>query len=178
MKKFNSKDIVFLAILSVVLLLISSLIMPIVMFTQLTVLRQLFAAPIFALFSVIAIKKVPKIGTLSIVGLFTGGVLMFMSVTMLINNLLGAIIVEVLVLIFFRNYDKKSAIIFAASLYTPVTLPLSWVSIMVMKGKTLQEQLGSTTQNILLPLAVIALSIAGAFLGMKIANELKRTGKL
>ncbi len=178
MKKFTSKDIVFLAILSVALLLISSLIMPVVMFTQITALRQLFAAPIFAIFSVIAIKKVPKIGTLTIVGFFSGVVLMFMSVIMLINQVIGAIIVEILVLIFFRSYEKKSSIIFAAALYTPITLPLSLAAQVIMKGENLQDLLGSPLQMYGFPLAVVALSIIGAFLGLKIANELKRTGKL
>ncbi len=178
MKKFTSKDIVFLAILSVALLLISSLIMPVVMFTQITALRQLFAAPIFAIFSVIAIRKVPKIGTLTIVGIFSGAVLAFMSIIMLINNVIGALIVELLVLIFFRNYEKKSAVIFAAALYTPITLPLSLASQVVMKGENLNDLLGSPLQMYGLPIAVIVLSIIGAFLGVKIANELQRTGKL
>ncbi len=178
MKKFTSKDVVFLAILSVVLLLASSIVMPIVMFTQITALRQLFAAPIFAIFSVIAIKKVPKVGTLSIVGLLTGGVLVFMSPIMLINNFLGAVIVEFIILILFRNYDKDAAVLTAASLYIPVTLPLSLVAQVVMKGEKLSDLLGSTFQSVILPISVIVLSIAGAFIGLKIATELKRTGKL
>ncbi len=178
MKKFTSKDVVFLAILSVVLLLVSSLIMPIVMFTHLTALRQLFAAPIFAIFSVIALKKVPKIGALTIVGLLTGGVLIFMSAIMFINNFLGAIIVELIILLFFKNYDKDAAILTAASLYIPLTLPLSLLSQVAMKGEKISSLLGSSFQMIVLPISVIVLSIAGAFIGLKIAKELKRTGKL
>lgn len=178
MKKFTSKDIVFLAILSVVLLLLSSLIMPVIMFTQLTALRQLFAAPIFAIFSVIAIKKVPKIGALSIVGLLTGGVLAFMSPIMFINNFLGAVLVELVVLLLFRNYHKNAAVLFAAAAFVPVTLPLSLVSQVVLKGQKLSSLLGSSLQTVGLPIAVIALSIIGAFVGLKIANELKKTGKL
>ncbi len=178
MKKFTSKDVVFLAILSVVLLLASSLIMPIVMFTHLTALRQLFAAPIFAIFAVIALKKVPKIGALTIVGLLTGGVLIFMSAIMFINNFLGALIVELIIFLFFKNYDKDAAILTAASLYIPLTLPLSLLAQVVMKGEKLSSLLGSSFQTIVLPISVIVLSIAGAFIGLKIAKELKRTGKL
>ncbi len=178
MKKFTSSDIVFLAILSVVLLLVSSLIMPIVMFTHITALRQLFAAPIFAIFAVIAIKKVPKIGTLSIIGLLTGGVLLFMSPIMFINNFFGAVIVELLILITFKNYESDKAILTAAALYIPVTLPLSLFAQVVMKGMNINDLLGSTFQTIVLPISVIILSIAGAFIGLKIAKELKRTGKL
>lgn len=178
MKKFTSKDIVFLAILSVVLLLLSSLIMPVIMFTQITALRQLFAAPIFALFSVIAIVKVPKIGTLSIIGLLTGAVLAFMSVIMFINNFLGAILVELLVLILFKNYEKTSAILFASIIYVPVTLPLSLLSQVIMKGHSIDSLLGSKLQMFGLPLAVFLLSVISALIGLKIAKELKRTGKL
>ncbi len=178
MKKFTSKDVVFLAILSVVLLILSSLIMPIVMFTHITALRQLFAAPIFAIFGVIAIKKVPKIGTLSIVGLLTGGVLLFMSPIMFINNFFGAVIVELIILAIFKNYDTDKAVLTAASLYIPVTLPLSLLAQVVMKGMNISDLLGSSVQMLVLPISVIILSIAGALLGLKIAKELKRTGKL
>lgn len=178
MKRFTLKDIVFLAVLSAVLLLVSSLIMPIVMFTQLFALRQLLAAPVFALFCAIGIRKVSKIGTLTIIGFFSGFVLLFMSPIMFFNNFFGAIIAEVLTLIIFKNYTKRSSIIFSAGIYIPITLPITLFFTAVMRGKSFSAQIGNGISSAAVAVGSIALGIAGAWLGMKIADELEKAGKL
>lgn len=177
-QKFNMRDIVFLAILSAVLLLASSLVMPIVMFTQIFALRQLFAAPIFAIFVMIALKKVPKMGALSFIGLLTGGVLLFMSPIMFLNNFGGALVTELIVFLIFKTYESDKAKMTAAALYMPVTLPFTLLGNSLVKGLSLAEQLSSFLEIVIIPVASIALGIAGAIIGLKIANEMKKAGKL
>lgn len=178
LKKFTVKDIVFLAILSAVLLLVSGLIMPIVMFTNIYALRQLLSAPVFALFCSVALTKVPKLGALTIVGCITGGVLLFMSPVMFFNQVIGAVIAEVLVLVFFRGYDKKAAIVFASGIYVPTTLPITLLVNALMNGKTIAEQVDNVPLTVLICVGTVILGFVGAFLGQKIAGELRKAGKL
>ncbi len=176
--KINIGDVVFLAILSVVLLLLSSLIMPIVMFTQIFALRQLFAAPVFAFFCTIGLRRVPKLGALSIIGFLTGGVLIFMSPIMFFNNVIAAIVTELIVLLVFKNYESRKSIITATTIYMPLTLPVTIVATMMFKGLDLSKILGSTLEIAILPPATLILGFLGAYFGMKVSDELKRAGKI
>lgn len=176
-KKFLLKDIIFLAIFSAALLLVSSISMPIVMFTQIFALRQLLTGPIFGLFMVIALYKVPKPGTILIIGIFTGLVLLFMSPIMFYNNVVGAILVEIIGLIL-GGFDKEKVRVICAGFYIPCTLPITLISNYLLKGKEISLQLGSIRLTILIIIGTIILSFLGAFLGQKIAKELKKAGKL
>lgn len=177
-KKFNVKDVVFLAILSAVLLLVSGMIMPIVMFTNIYALRQLLSAPVFALFCCVALTKVPKLGALTIIGCITGGVLLFMSPVMFFNQVVGAVIMELLAFLFFKGYTSKKAILFASGIYVTVTLPITLAANAVMKGISIGEQMGNLPLTLLICVGCIALGLVGALLGQKIADELRKAGKL
>ncbi|MDO5696069.1 MAG: MptD family putative ECF transporter S component [Eubacteriales bacterium] len=177
-KKFTVKDIVFLAIFSAVLLAVGGLVMPLVMFTHIYALRQLVSAPLFALFCIIAIYKVPKPGALSIIGLITGLVLSFMSPIMFFNNFFGAVIAELITLLIFRSYEKPAAPVLAAGLYIPLTLPITLVSTQIMKGKSIAEQINDPMQTVWIVIGTFILSFLGAFIGKKIAKELRKAGKL
>lgn len=176
-KKFSLKDIIFLAILSAALLLVSSISMPIVMFTQIFALRQLITGPIFALFLVIALYKVPKPGAIVVVGIFTGLVLLFMSPIMFYNNVFAAIIVEVIGLIL-GGFDKEKVRLICAGLYIPCTLPITIISNYLLKGKEVGAQLGQIHLSIIIIILTIIISFLGAIFGQRIARELKKAGKL
>ncbi|HLR22029.1 MAG TPA: hypothetical protein VK087_08510 [Tissierellaceae bacterium] len=176
--KFITKDIVFLAILSAVLLLISSLIMPLVMFTNIYALRQLFSATIFALFSIIGLKKVPKLGALTIMGIFTGGVLLFLSPIMFFNQVLAALITEILIYIIFKSYESDRSKKFAATIYVPLTLPITLVVTAIMRDISIRGQIENIFFTVILIMGTLLLSYLGARLGQKIGDELKEAGKL
>lgn len=177
-KKITTKDVVFLAIFSGVLLLVSGLVMPIVMFTKIFALRQLAAALLFSLFCTIALIKVPKLGAMTIIGLITGLVLSFMSVIMLINNLLGAVLVDIIILIFFKGEITPKRAVIAVGLYIPFTIPLTLVSGAIMNGTPIMEQLGNVWLSIALIGGTFVLSYIGSLLGYKVAKELRKAGKL
>ena len=172
------KEVVFLVLFSVVLLLTSSLVMPLVMFTQQYALRQLLAAPIFGMFCVIALHKVPRVGALSIIGVFSGSVLLFMSPIMFVNNILGAIMAEILVVCFFGDYKKHGARLFSAMVYTPLTLPLTLITTSILRGEQIFSLLGNPLLASVFSLGTVLLSFLGAKLGVKIVEELKKAGKL
>lgn len=176
--KFVLKDIVFLAILSAILLLVSGLIMPIVMFTQIYALRQLVSSPIFAMFCSIALFKVPKIGSLSIIGIITGSVLLFLSPVMFFNQLIAAFFVEIIILLFFKNYTSDQAIITASALYVPTTLPITLLYNLIMKDLSIADQVKNTSLTVLVVFSCLLLGFIGAIFGKKITTELQRAGKL
>ncbi|MDO5100210.1 MAG: MptD family putative ECF transporter S component [Eubacteriales bacterium] len=176
-KRFELKDIVFIAIFSAALLMISGLIMPLVMFTQLFALRQFFSAPFFALFGVIALVKVKKPGTLLLMGVFTGMVLLFMSPIMFYNNVIGAALAELIGLLA-GGYLKKRAVILAAGLYIALTLPITLVVTAWLKGISFADQWGTSPLVPLLCVGTVVLGLIGAGLGWKLATELQKAGKL
>lgn len=177
-KKFKIKDIVFLAIISTLLLIASGAIMPIVMFTNKFALRQVLASPIFAIFTVIALKKVPKIGAVSIIGILTGSFLLLMSPIMFFNNIVGAIITEILVIILFKNYSSNRSILFAASIYMPITVPISLIYAVAMEGVSIMEKIKNPLTTVVYTVISLILGVLGAKLGLKIAEELQKAGKL
>lgn len=175
---FTIKEIAFIAILSVVLLLVSGAVMPIVMFTNIFALRQLASSLLFSFFCCIAIRKVPKIGTLTLLGVFCGTVLLFMSPIMFFNQVVGAVLAELVVFLLFGSYEKMRAVVLSAGLYIPMTLPITLIVTMLMRGETIQAQFGEPLLPTLCILGTIGLSFLGAFLGWRLGDELKRAGKL
>ena len=161
-KKFQVKDFVFLAILSAAMTLCGGITMPLVMHTTLFGLRNMAAAPIYALFCAIGMMKVRKPGALTIIGLFSGAPLVFFSPVMFFNNFVAAIIAELLMLLFFRGYKNKGSVLFSI-----------WLN-----GQSYEQLLARPTASIFTSLGTVALGFIGAAIGMKIAAELQKAGKL
>ncbi|MCM1486574.1 MAG: hypothetical protein NC122_10260, partial [Faecalibacterium sp.] len=71
-KKFQIKDFVFLAILAAAMTLAGGITMPLVMHTTVFGLRNMVAAPLYALFCAVGLMKVRKPGAMTIMGIFSG----------------------------------------------------------------------------------------------------------
>ncbi len=178
-QKFQVKDFVFLAILSAAMTLCGGITMPLVMHTTLFGLRNLAAAPIYACFVAIGLMKVRKPGALTIIGLFSGAPLVFFSPVMFFNSFVSAILAEALMLLIFRGYQKKSSVFVTSGIYMPLSIPISLLFSLWLNGQS-YEQLMTTKPwiSVLMCLGTIVLGFAGAALGMKIAAELQKAGKL
>ena len=132
------------------------------------------AAPIYALFCAVGLMKVRKPGALTIIGLFSGAPLVFFSPVMFFNNFVAAIIAELLMLLFFRGYNKKGSVLFTA----PLSLPISVLFSIWLNGQSYEQLLARPTASIFTSLGTVALGFIGAAIGMKIAAELQKAGKL
>ena len=177
--KLHFRDITFLAILSAVLLLLSGAIMPFVMTTQFFALRQLVGSIFFAPMTVIALSRVPKWGALTVVGFCTGIVLLFMSPVMFVNNVLGAVLTESVVWILFRTYKGMRPKRWAAVLYMPMTLPITFLyNHWVLNRSLLQQFGGNIGLCVCFILGVFVIAFVGAKFGERIVQELRRAGKL
>ena len=171
-KKFQVKDFVFLAVLSAAMTLCGGITMPLVMHTTVFGLRNMAAAPIYSIFVAIGLMKVRKPGALTIIGLFSGAPLIFFSTVMFFNNFVSAIIAELIMLLIFRGYQKKVSVFVTTGIYMPFSLPISVLFSLWLNGQS-YDQL-----TVLTSIGTIALAFLGAAIGMKIAAELQKAGKL
>ena len=177
-KKFKVRDIVFLAVLAAVNTLFGGLAMP-VMRSEIFGLQTLVTCLFYALFGAVALMKVRKPGTLTIYGLFTGFPLLFMAPVMFFNNFIGGLLAEAALLLIFRGYEKKAAVVTGSALWMVLTVPLSLPFSIWFNGSSYERFVNTQTYVAALIFAgVIVLSILGALLGLKISGELQKAGKL
>lgn len=177
-KKFQVKDFVFLAVLSAAMTLCGGITMPLVMHTTVFGLRNMAAAPIYSIFVAIGLMKVRKPGALTIIGLFSGAPLIFFSTVMFFNNFVSAIIAELIMLLIFRGYQKKVSVFITTGIYMPFSLPISVLFSLWLNGQSYAQLTANPKISILTSIGTIALAFLGAAIGMKIAAELQKAGKL
>lgn len=177
-KKFQVKDFVFLAVLSAAMTLCGGITMPLVMHTTVFGLRNMAAAPIYSIFVAIGLMKVRKPGALTIIGLFSGAPLIFFSTVMFFNNFVSAIIAELIMLLIFRGYQKKVSVFVTTGIYMPFSLPISVLFSLWLNGQSYDQLTANPKISVLTSIGTIALTFLGAAIGMKIAAELQKAGKL
>ena len=177
-KKFQVKDFVFLAVLSAAMTLCGGITMPLVMHTTVFGLRNMAAAPIYSIFIAIGLMKVRKPGALTIIGLFSGAPLIFFSTVMFFNNFVSAIIAELIMLLIFRGYQKKVSVFVTTGIYMPFSLPISVLFSLWLNGQSYDQLTANPKISVLTSIGTIALAFLGAAIGMKIAAELQKAGKL
>lgn len=177
-KKFQVKDFVFLAVLSAAMTLCGGITMPLVMHTTVFGLRNMAAAPIYSIFVAIGLMKVRKPGALTIIGLFSGAPLIFFSTVMFFNNLVSAIIAELIMLLIFRGYQKKVSVFVTTGIYMPFSLPISVLFSLWLNGQSYAQLTANPKISVLTSIGTIILAFLGAAIGMKIAAELQKAGKL
>lgn len=177
-KKFQVKDFVFLAVLSAAMTLCGGITMPLVMHTTVFGLRNMAAAPIYSIFVAIGLMKVRKPSALTIIGLFSGAPLIFFSTVMFFNNFVSAIIAELIMLLIFRGYQKKVSVFVTTGIYMPFSLPISVLFSLWLNGQSYDQLTANPKISVLTSIGTIALAFLGAAIGMKIAAELQKAGKL
>lgn len=177
-KKFQVKDFVFLAVLSAAMTLCGGITMPLVMHTTIFGLRNMAAAPIYSIFVAIGLMKVRKPGALTIIGLFSGAPLIFFSTVMFFNNFVSAIIAELIMLLIFRGYQKKVSVFVTTGIYMPFSLPISVLFSLWLNGQSYAQLTANPKISVLTSIGTIILAFLGAAIGMKIAAELQKAGKL
>ena len=177
-KKFQVKDFVFLAVLSAAMTLCGGITMPLVMHTTVFGLRNMAAAPIYSIFVAIGLMKVRNPGALTIIGLFSGAPLIFFSTVMFFNNFVSAIIAELIMLLIFKGYQKKVSVFVTTGIYMPFSLPISVLFSLWLNGQSYDQLTANPKISVLTSIGTIALAFLGAAIGMKIAAELQKAGKL
>lgn len=177
-EKFTVKDIIFLAILSAALMLAAGATMPLVMYNQLFGVRNLVSGAIYGIFFMIGLMKVRKFGTLTIMGLLNGFILLMMAPVMFWNMALAPIVSELITFLVFKSYESDKAKVLSSTLLIPLTIPVTLLFTMLLHGMTLSEVVTNPLVSTILCIATIILSYVSTKLGQKLGRELQRAGKL
>ena len=183
-QKYKIKDIVFLAIITACTL-VTGAIMPLLVNVPLFGIIQLGLGIQFSLFPVIGMMKVRKPFALLLQSVFISIFLVFMFPPMVLL-IACALVAEALTLLIFRGYKSDWACVFAGTLYMPMTIPLLYMYYNVFYTVSGEEKaavsmfIGGGNAGVIigLTIAVIAVCFVGSIVGMIIARELKKAGKL
>ena len=181
-QRFKIKDVVFLAMMAAAML-VTGAIMPLVGQIPLFGAIQLGIGLQFSVFPAIGIMKVRKPGSLLLISLFCGVMLVFMNAIMFFCMILCALVAETIALLVFRSYNNNGATLLACTVYFPLTLPFLYVWYRFIytwtgeEGRAVSAFLGaSPLVAIAISAAVLALCFAGALIGVVVSKELKRSG--
>ena len=183
-QKYMIKDIVFLAIITCCTL-VTGAIMPLLVNVPLFGIIQLGLGVQFSLFPVIGMMKVKKPFALLLQSMFISIFLVFMFPPMVLL-IVCALVAELLTLLIFRGYKNDWACVFAGTLYMPLTLPLLYMYYNVFYTVSGEEKAavsmfiggGNVGLTVGISFAVVAVCFVGSVIGMVIARELKKAGKL
>lgn len=177
---FKVKDIVFLAIISAITLCTCA-VMPLVGSLQTVIfgIAQLVTSLQISVFFSIGIMKTRKVGSLFILSLLTGLFQLMMAPPMFFSNIVIGLFLEVLVLIIFKGFKKDISVFFAVVLYNLLSLPFSYIYNLLF-GREAMVLVATKAPWITVGMtfAIIALSSLGAFIGIKISKELKKSGAM
>lgn len=183
-QKYMIKDVVFLAIITCCTL-VTGAVMPLLVNVPLFGIIQLGLGIQFSLFPVIGMMKVKKPFALLLQSMFISIFLVFMFPPMVLL-IACAFVSELLALLIFRGYKNDWACVFAGTLYMPMTIPLLYMYYNVFYTVSGEEKaavsmfIGGGNAGIIvgMTIAVIAVCFVGSVIGMVIARELKKAGKL
>lgn len=183
-QKYKIKDIGFLAIISACML-ITGAIMPLVSQIPIFGIIQVCLGLQFSIFPTIGMMKVRKPGALLFMSLFCGVVLVFMNPIMFACLLICALITEGLIILIFRGYKKNLSCLIAGTIYFPLTLPFLYLyykflyQVTTETGQAVTAFINSSIgMSIGMSVAVLAICLVGAFIGVIITKELKKSGIL
>lgn len=176
--KITFREIVFLAILTVVYLLFAAIPVPLIMSVRRLGIQSLLEAVQYGIFATLAARRVRKYGSISIMGLISGLFLSFMVPVMGFNQIIGALSAEIISFLFFGSYQRKSAISLSACLWPVLTIPISGIFNMVFQDRSLSQQIGNPLIFIGIIIGTLFLAYLGSKLGHKISDELERAGKI
>ena len=180
LQPFSVKDIVFLAINSAVTLCTCA-VMPLVASLQTVVfgIAQVVTGLQISVFFAIGLMKIRKPGSLFILSLLTGLFQLLMAPPMFFSNIVIGLLIELLVILVFRGYQKDSTIFLAVLLYNPLSLPFNFLyNLLFGREAMVAVATNAPWITVLMTLAVIAISALGAWIGIKISRELKKSGAM
>lgn len=176
-QKFTIKEVVFLAILSAVLILTCSVM---AIFAEATkvifAVGQASTALQMSLFLTIGLMRVRKTFTATFILLFMGVVMVMMSPVMGLSNVFVLICVEVSIPLIFRGYEKDCACMFGGFIAPILSIIVPAIYNSILVPEVFAVTVSKPVVVIGMVLLVVVLSFAGSFVGMKIGQELQKSG--
>ena len=178
LQKLQTRDIVFLAIVSAICL-VTCAVMPIVASLQTVIfgIAQVVTSFQISLFFSVGLMRVRKSGALLIMAVLMGLIQLMMAPPMFFSNIVVGVIVEALVLLIFRGFKSDKAVFFAAFVFNPFSIPFSVIYNYLFGRAAMVAVLTRVPWiTVVMIVIILFLSWAGAYLGIKISRELKKSG--
>ncbi len=176
---FTVKDIVFLAIIGAAALCTSG-VMALVQAVPIFGLPQVVVGLQMSIFPAVGIMKVRKHGSIFIVGLLVALFELFMAQTMAIATIISVVVVELILMVLFRTFKRDIGCFIGAALVNPLTLPFYYLACRWI-DPTSSFYVGANERPWIavgISLAVIAICVVGAGLGVMVSRELRKAGVL
>lgn len=174
---FELKEVVFIALIAAALTVSGFLVVPLVIAIPIPGIRSIPPAVFYGFFMCIGLLKTRKPGTITIIAILNGLVLLMMSYLMFLNNLVAALVTEVVVFGVFRSYRSNAAIVTAATLYMPLTIPANVLVTYLLGGEVMGRFFSQPFVLVLILVITALLSFVGSMAAIKLGNELIRAGK-
>ncbi len=178
MKRFGIKEIIFAAIVSVGMNVVSFIAVPLATAIPVPGARTLLIAPFYGVLMVIAILKVPRFGMPTLVAVFTGAVMLFISPTIFFFLTTSAVLSELITFVVFRGYRAKWAPVVLSGLYCGFQVPFGVLFGSIFVGDYVAAFVVTVPVMTGMFLAAFLLGALGGMVGRKIGAELREIGKL
>lgn len=170
--KFSLKDIVFAAITSAAMNVVSFITVPLVIALPIPGIRTIVVAPFYGLLLAIALMKIGKPGALTLVALLAGGVLVFISPAILAFLVASGIVADLCYWLFLRKLPQNRGMVWAVGVFMAVMVPFGILFGALLAAGTSVSQF--LTQPLLIGLTTVICFILGSLggmLGVKIGKE-------
>ncbi|GAB7024096.1 hypothetical protein [Salidesulfovibrio brasiliensis] len=177
-QRFTLRDVVFAAMTSAAIMVVGFITIPLVGHIPIPGIRSMVSAPFSAVFLTIALARIGKAGSMSMVYALN------CVVYALISPVIPAFVVSALVLvegmnfIVFRGYRTPLARLICVSGFYTVMTPLGTLWGAWILGGQYQRFISSLPMLALSTFIVFALSFSGAYVGERVVDQLRRAGKL
>jgi len=163
--------------MAAVMIIIGYLTVPLVIHIPVPGIRSVVSAPFMAVFFTLALARVEKVGTATLVAVLMAMVYSMISIVLAAMIVFGGVAADIVVGVLFRGYRRPAARVLAGAVYFG-----SHVFIGIFLGSLFIG--GHYARIIVRPwpiagmtLAVAGLAAIGVFLGNRLVAELRRAGK-
>lgn len=163
--------------MSAMITIANFLTVPLVILIPIVGIRQLMCAFPQGLLLTLGVLKVRKSGSILIMSLLTGLVLLPMSWIMTAMNVVSGALCEVFIILIFKNFKSDRAVVSGASLFNPLTIPSSFF-ITIWISEYLADFLADPILVVIMFFLCLIVSSLGSLCGLKIGEVLKKAGKL
>lgn len=176
---FTVKDIVFLAIVGAAAL-VTSAVMPLVKDIPVFGLPQIVTGLQMSVFPTVGLMKVRKTGSVFIMVCLAAIFEAFMAPAMAVSSLVAGLLVELVLIVFFKGLRSDAACFTGGMLLNPMTLPFYYLYCMWVETDSIFYGAANAAPWIAVGVsaAVVALCALGAFVGLLISKELRKAGML
>jgi len=174
---FSLRDYIFVALMASVMVIVGYLTVPLVIHIPIPGIRSLVSAPFMAVFFALALARVEKVGTATLIAVLMAIVYSMISIILAAMIVIGGVAADMVIGVVFRSYRTAASRVVAGAIYFG-----GHVFIGILLGTLFIG--GDYARTLIRPwpiagmtLVVVALAVLGVWAGNRLVVELRRAGK-